>query len=966
MNSKNISDVFPNLDSSFIHSIENRVEAINQSIEQANCQFKVPPELEKEWVKIIFFSEFIASNFSRDPVLLKKLIDSEDIARSYKKNAYEEKLNKILFEKSDSTELKQRLLDFKVYETIRIAWRDLSGRADLIETLEDLSRLADVIVNTAMNFLVEKTVKIYGQPESSSSKLQEIIVLGMGKLGARELNFSSDIDLIFVYPEEGLTSGEKAISNGEFFTKVCRNFTKFFSAGSHANNFYRVDTRLRPFGDGGPIVMSSQAFEEYYQAQGREWERYAMIKARPIACNIKAGKALLRNLNSFIYRRYFDYGSFDSFRDMKQRIVLQVKSKKLQNNIKLGAGGIREIEFFGQLFQLIRGGIEPRLQERAILKVLDLLVAHRSIDRKVSKELQMAYHFLRRVENRLQAYADLQTHDIPQKDESRTILAYAMGYTSWNEFKDDLDYHMERVHFHFNQLLVTEEDQPSDPVLEDLKEMWVNINDPQFKADSMDIGGYTDPEKVLELLRYLERHPNTRRLTPNGRRKLGRLIPRLIKKIGEQKDPDDILVKLIDLIITIERRTCYLSLLVENASALDTLIILAQKSPWIINFLSGHPALLDELMQPETLYSPPDRAALEKEMAERMSGISDIDFEILLENLCVFRQVNMLRVAAADISGNYPLMKVSDHLTYIAETVLNQVLRICWKTVTDKYGVPEGVDPVDIDECGFAVVAYGKVGGFEMGYKSDIDLVFLHKGGRDFTRGKEKSVDTTTFYSYLGQRIISAMTRHTPAGTLYGADMRLRPGGSSGMIVSQIDGYADYMKKEAWTWEHQALIRARPIAGDKQLCDRFNQIRKQILTRKREEADLTKEVSNMREKMRDQRLKSGTGILDLKQSRGGIVDIEFLVQYMILNHAHSYPDIIEWTDNIRLLESLDASGIIEALESEKLQRAYVVMRQAIHHLNLQEKKLQKGDDQFTEHRNNVVSLYEKYLEDILK
>ena len=751
------------------------------------------------------------------------------------------------------------------------------------------------------------------------------------------------------------------ISNEEFFTKVCRRFLKFFSPVAQEINFYRIDTRLRPYGDGGPLVMSSSAFEEYYQAQGREWERYAMIKARPVAGDIEAGFKLLKVLNSFIYRRYFDYGSFDSFRDMKHRITLQVKSKKLKNNIKLGAGGIREIEFFGQLFQLIRGGVEPKLQERKILTVLDLLQNNNCIDGSTKKDLKKAYKFLRLVENRLQIYADLQTHDIPQKDDQKNILALSMGYDTWNSFNSDLNSHMQRVHYHFNQLLLSKTQDEPDSETHELKELWGNINDPQFVAAPKIIGQFKKPDRILNVLRSLEAHPNTKRLTASGRQKLARLVPVLIKKIGEQKDPDTVLSKLIDLIITIERRTCYLSLLIENKRALETLITLAQKSPWIITFLAQHPVLLDELMNPGSLYSPPDKQALAKEMETRMAGIPPNDLEFLLEQLSVFRQINYLRVSAADVSGNYPLMKVSDHLTYIAQAVLEAILEISWNIVTQKYGIPEGISGENIENCGFAIVAYGKVGGFEMGYKSDLDIVFLYDADQGFTNGKDKSIETIRFYSNIGQRIINALTMHTPAGTLYGADMRLRPGGNSGMIVSHIDAFEDYLEDQAWTWEHQALIRARPVAGDESICTQFNKVRKKILTSKRDVKVLKKEVSDMRERMRDDRLKYKKDCFDLKQSKGGIVDIEFLVQYLILKNAHTNPDITMWTDNIRLLESLDLEGLVTNKTSDLLQNSYITMRKAIHRLNLQEKSQQVPQIDFEQIAENVTAIYDQYL-----
>ena len=961
MDHNGIDKIFPGIDKNLITIVENRIDSFEKSLKKSGLQIDPDLDIEADLIKVFLFSEFVAASFSKNPDIFKNLIDSKDLFKTYSEHTYVDRIEKTISKNMPVTMVKEILLQTKLIETIRIAWRDLTGTAKLSETLFDLSCLADAIVDRAIKTIYEEVCEKYGLPMDNQGNFQKMIVLGMGKLGAGELNFSSDIDLIFVYPKEGITNGKNMISNEEFFTKVCRRFLKFFSAGSHEINFYRVDTRLRPYGDGGPIVMSSSGFEEYYQAQGREWERYAMIKARPVAGDKEAGFKLLKILNSFIYRRYFDYGSFDSFRDMKHRITLQVKNKKLKNNIKLGAGGIREIEFFGQLFQLIRGGVEPNLQERKILKVLDLLQTHDCINAATKNDLKASYVFLRMVENRLQAYADLQTHDIPEKEDQRNILALSMGYGEWNNFAKDLTSHMQTVHHHFSQLLVSEDKEKPDKEMLELKELWVNINDPQFAADYKAIGGFKEPDRVLNILRSLEEHPNTKRLTPNGRKKLARLIPVLVRKIGQQNDPEAILVKLIDLIVTIERRTCYLSLLIENKGALETLITLAKKSPWIITFLSKHPALLDELMHPATLYSPPGKKALEKEMGTRMAGIPPEDLELLLEELCVFKQINYLRVSAADVSGNYPLMKVSDHLTYIAETVLTQVLLSAWNIVTQKYGFPDGIPDKSTDSCGFAIIAYGKVGGLEMGYKSDIDIVFLYEAESGVTKGKEKSIDTIRFYSNLGQRIINALTMHTPAGTLYGADMRLRPGGNSGMIVSHIDAFEDYLKNQAWTWEHQALIRARPVAGDKNLSSRFNKIRKAVLIEKRESKTLKKEVGEMRERMRDERLKHKKDFFDLKQSHGCIVDIEFLVQYLVLKNAHTFPDLTIWTDNMRLLESLDAEGIITGCESERLQDAYLVMRKAIHRLNLQERSLDIPQAQFLEIRGHIIDIYNQYL-----
>jgi [glutamine synthetase] adenylyltransferase / [glutamine synthetase]-adenylyl-L-tyrosine phosphorylase len=962
---KLIDRIFPNLEPSLFALLKNRLVTFFEGLEKFQLEMDADLVQTPEFLKVMLFSEYVAVTLSQNPVLYQTLLTSGDLSRSYSGRTCSDRLKRVMArEPSDTIFVKETLLQFKLYESIRIAWRDLTGTAALKETLMDLSNLAETCVRCGINFLYDNFCQRFGVPVDPHGNPQQLIVLGMGKLGARELNFSSDIDLMFVYPKEGTTTGENPISNDEFFTRLCREFLKLFTMGGGVN-FFRVDTRLRPFGDSGPLVMSAAAFEDYYQAQGREWERYAMIKARPIAGGIKEGETLLKGLNAFIYRRYFDYGSFDSFREMKHRITLQVKNAKLKYNIKLGAGGIREIEFFGQLFQLIRGGVEPELQEQQILKVLDLLQVHKCINQETRQDLKASYHFLRRVENRLQEYQDRQTHDIPENADQRLILALSMEFDAFDAFHQELTHVLNRVHGHFSQLLVTEEEENTDTQTRHLREMWTNINDPQFTSDALEVAGFGDPDQLLAILRTLASHPNTQRLTPNGRKKLTRLIPVLVKKAGQKKDAQSILGKLIDLIITIERRTCYLSLLIENKGTLDTLIVLAQKSPWIISFLSQHPVLLDELMHPATLYAPPKKQALEKEMADRMKKNPSGDAEYLLEELCIFRQINTLRVAAADVSGNYPLMKVSDHLTYIAETVLTQVLRIAWNIVTQKYGIPQGIFAKAKDPHGFAIVAYGKVGGLEMGYKSDLDLVFLFQAEPGMTSGippeeglsPGRSIDNVLFYSNLGQRIIRLLTMHTSAGTLYGADMRLRPGGASGMIVSHMDAFEEYLDAQAWTWEHQALIRARPVTGDPALFSRFDSIREKILGKKRDTATLGEEVSQMRERMRKERLTREEGRFDLKQDQGGIVDIEFLVQYLILKNGHRFPDILVWTDNIRLMEALSVEGIISGAESQVLQDAYVGMRKVLHRLTLQEKPLVINEDLFKETATAVAKIY---------
>ncbi len=908
----------------------------------------------------LLFSEFIASSIIRSPGTFMDLVASKDLDRTYGHGEYEKRLETALANVTTDQELVAILSKTRQREMVRIAWQDLTGTATLARTMDDLSALAEAFVDKTFLLLYDELRSTLGTPIDDQGKKQRIVILGMGKLGARELNFSSDIDLIFAYPSIGATNGGgRSCTNEEFFTRLCRNFLKVFDSTMTDTTLFRVDTRLRPFGASGPLVTSFATMEDYYQTQGREWERYALIKARPIAGDIPAGNRLLNTLNSFIYRRYFDYGSFESFREMKKRISLQVKDKKLKDNIKIGAGGIREIEFFGQLFQLIRGGVEPEFQERRILKILKLLHLRSCIDDRTKQELTEAYIFLRRVEHRLQEYCDLQTHDLPKHTPDRTRLALSMGFDTWQLFAQRLDHHRSTVHSHFNHLLV-EEKAPGNGESNQLNYLWQNLNDPQCgDLISHSVHGFNHPDTVISLLKSLEEHPNTKRLTPNGRRRLNRLVPKIVQTAGEQTDSETVLSRLVDLIITIERRTCYISLLLEKPHTLDHLADLATKSPWIIGFLSKHPALLDELLAPDERYTPPDKKELEAELARRMGQIPPSDAEFQLEELCIFRQINTLRIAVADVGGNYPLMKVSDCLTHVAETVLDKVIEISWNHTAKKYGTPSGIKEDGSVSPGFAAVAYGKLGGIELGYKSDLDLVFIHAGGEGMTRGGKKNIENTRFYTLLGQRIIHALTVHTPAGTLYETDLRLRPSGQSGMIVSQIEAFEEYITTDAWTWEHQAIVRARPVGGDPALQERFASIRDAVLRVKREPCLLKQEVNQMRERLRESHLK--TRVLDIKQDRGGIVDIEFLVQYLVLKHSHDHPSLTRWTDNVRLLETLAKEKLLTPTQAEEIKQAYLLQRKTIHRLNLKEKEEATLSDHFFEIKERVFKIYQKIL-----
>ena len=940
-----------------------RKQRFAESIKKKGLEFFCENNFKNDFASVLLFSEFISSSITKNPEILIELIKSKDLTKSYeKKNEYNKKFKKSILKISSQQELKNILYAVKLREMIRIAWRDLTFKAPLEETLKDLSNLAEACVNTGISFLYDKLSTIYGTPFSKNGEKQKIIVLGMGKLGAGELNFSSDIDLIFVYPKEGKTKSlAKSIYNQEFFTKLCINFLRLFDLTGNSTNLFRLDIRLRPFGENGPLVMNLSAMKEYYQTHGREWERYALIKARPIAGDIKAGYKLLKILNPFIYCRYFDYGTFDSFREMKKRIAFQVKKKKYKNNIKHGPGGIREIEFFGQIFQMLRGGVEPELQELKILKVLDILRKRDRITRKTNRTLKKAYIFLRMTENRLQEYADLQTHDLPQKHNDKLRLALSMKFDTWDDFFIVLGKHTKEVHKCFNSLFVFEKKKIQTDESNNLKYLWENINDLHGINTINSISGFKNPDNIIRVLRILKLHRNTEKLTNKGKNLLNELVPIIIKNASKQKNCELVLTRLIDLIITIERRTCYLSLFLEKPEVVETLAKLAQKSSWIISFLSNHPALLDQLLDKKILYISSDKDLLKKELNRRMAQIPESDFEFQLEELCVFKQINTLHVAVADISQNYPLMKVSNCLTYIAETILNKVIEIVWNKLAKKYGSPTSSKSYDAETCGFAAIAYGKLGGIELGYNSDIDLVFIHAGSSGKTGQGKKNIKKSDFYTLLGQRIITALTLPTSAGTLYKTDMRLRPSGRAGMVVSHINAFKEYITNQAWTWEHQAIVRARPVNGDKNLQNSFNEIRKKILMLKRDDKILKKEVRLMRERIREEHLRPVKEMFDLKQEKGGIVDIEFLVQYLILKKSHYYPILTTWTDNVRLIETLAKQNILSQQHAKFLKKSYLILRKSLHLLNLKEKREKIPLDDFFETSKKIYLIYKENL-----
>ncbi|MFH2065839.1 MAG: bifunctional [glutamate--ammonia ligase]-adenylyl-L-tyrosine phosphorylase/[glutamate--ammonia-ligase] adenylyltransferase [Pseudomonadota bacterium] len=918
---------------------ERKWNSFRQALKESDIPVPTSSLMISDLKTAFLFSDFILNSLTRNTHIFEEFMGSNDLYRTYPPGTYVESLSPLLHDIVEEKQIAEQTSHFRCREMIRIAFRDLTGHADLSETMSDLSALADACIDQVFSKLYDALIKQYGIPQNSSGQHQNIVVLGLGKLGARELNFSSDVDLMFAFPDIGMTNRTfSPITNHEFFSLLAQSFLKVFAGSISSGIIFRVDLRLRPFGENGPLVMSFNSIEKYYEAQGREWERYALIKARAVAGDRKAGDHLLKRLNPFIYRRYLDYNTFDALREMKQSIHDEIKRRGFIGNIKLGPGGIREIEFFGQVFQLIRGGVEPLLQEPSILRVLQILSQEKHIRPSVCDELTDAYRLLRNTEHRLQEFDDRQTHSLPKDAKKCLLLALSLGFPGADEFHRQLDIQMKQVHYHFNQILSASENiQPATNQTQKLENIWKNQLELKEGEDILFSAGFKNPAEIRKQIELLQNDTATRSLSREGRRRLDQLMPRIIEITGKSDHPELSFSRITELIKTIEQRTNYLSLLIENPSALKRLVSLSIASPWIIQFLTRHPVLLDELLDTRILYRPPDRQQLADELEKRLIHIPLNDLEMQIEQLCIFKQINILRVAAADISANYPLMRVSDHLSDIAELILSRIFQLSFDHLSEKYGYPSCSTDIENGKQGFAVIAYGKLGGIELGYGSDLDMVFLHAADSGKTTGgKGTSIDNSQFYARLGQRIIHTLTSHTRAGRLYEIDMRLRPSGSSGPLVSHIKTFREYLADKAWTWEHQALVRARSICGDPALCRLFEIIRKETLMKKRDKSELRVEIWEMREKIRKANGPFEPKKFHLKQGRGGIIDIEFIVQYLVLANASQHPEIVTWSDNVRQLEALAQTGIMEQETSLFLKQAYLAFRANVHHLNLQD------------------------------
>ncbi len=763
----------------------------------------------------------------------------------------------------DEAAFKRRVRRLRQRVLLRTMARDLEGLADLAEVCATTSELAELTLRAALRWLRDEA----------------FIVVAMGKLGGGELNVSSDIDLVFVHP-----SLDAASADAQKIERTGRKLIALLSEVTEDGFAFRVDMRLRPYGDSGALVSSFDALEAYFVAQGREWERYAWIKAHAVSGLDSDIRNLEKIVRPFVFRKYLDYATLAAMRRLHVEVRRDVARRELAGHVKLGPGGIREVEFIAQALQLIRGGRDPELTARPTLAVLELLARKRALPEKAAQDLAAAYVFLRNVEHRLQYLDDAQTHELPTGAEDRARIAQMAGFDSWDPFCAQLDAHRRAVTRVFQEV----------------------FTEPGAEADP---GPWPDHPRLATLRssqRYLQ-------LPEDSRRRFDALIPALVRAAAATPDPETTLARGVDLMEAIARRAAYLALLAERPEALQRVTRMIGASSWAAEFITLHPLLLDELLDDRLLYAPPDWHGFEFDLRASLAAAGG-ELERQMNAVREQHQSQQFRLLAQDLAGLLTVEVLADHLSRLADIVLDCSLSVCWNQIQSKH----------CEQPRFAVIAYGKLGGKELGYASDLDIIFLYDDA------DERAAEN---YARLAQRYNNWLTLRTPAGTLFDTDLQLRPSGSSGLLVSSLAAFAQYQENAAWPWEHQALTRARYCAGDRTVGLEFENIRTRILQRERDSAALAREVLAMREKLHAAH-PNRSGLFDLKHDRGGMIDIEFTVQFLVLSHAHRHAELTQNPGNIALLKILSDKNLIDKELAENCRNAYRDFRRLQHALRL--------------------------------
>jgi glutamate-ammonia-ligase adenylyltransferase len=850
-------------------------------------------------------------------------------------------------------QIKRSLRLYRHLKLIEIIYLDVIGKTSLHQTLLHLSDLADLLTRAALESSYRHLVKTHGQPLDENGNQMELNIIAMGKLGGRELNFSSDIDLICCYASEGELSGYGNLSHQEFFTRVTRLFVQLLNDKSEDGFVYRVDLRLRPWGESGPVVLTHAALEHYYQLHGREWEQYAMIKARVITGSDSDRQYIASILRPFVYRKYHDYRVFEGLATLKDKIALQAKSRGMQDNIKLGNGGIREIEFFVQAFQILKGGRNRHLQTTQILDCFDVLQQQNIVAAKTVTDLKQAYIFLRMVENRIQMLNDEQSHSPPESSLSRERIAQSMGYAEWTEVSKLIQVHRHKVSEHFAELFKREAKPGATVMISD------SVGDEKTELQQIEYiasFGLSDAEGINSSLMAFFASKAWGFMSARAKQRFSILIPGILTQICLSEQQPALFKRLLNLFSSIAGRSVYFDLLYQNNALLAKLASLFDKSEWIAQEVASYPMLLEHLIQAGDPIHRFDRAELQQNLQLQLKNVVD-DTELELDVLRLFKRDQTIVIAIAELSEEIGTTEVGLYLSELAEIVLKAVYELASKAMHNQYGEPEFTDQGVKQVAGLSIIGYGKLGGNELHYQSDLDVIFLHnsKAENQLTSGP-KSIDNSMYFARLAQKIISMTSVLTSSGKLYEIDSRLRPDGSSGLLVSSIRAFHQYQLEKAWTWEHQALIRARYVAGSRKLIPEFEKLRREVLSLPRDPRRLQKEITEMRDKMYHTRRPVEGDMKNIKHSRGCMVDIEFMVQYWTLLQANKIASIASYSDNISLLNELFRLNLISSSQFQ-LVDIYRTYHHWLHATVLQNRPAEIESEIIVDEVNHVINCW---------
>lgn len=798
-------------------------------------------------------------------------------------------------------------------ESVRQIARDVAGIDPVQATVAASAQLADRCCQMALDHAMATLVARHGQPRSRDGVPQQLVVFGLGKQGGSELNFSSDIDLVFAYPEGGETDGARALDNESFFIRLGQSLIRLLGEVTVDGFVYRVDMRLRPFGNSGRLTLSFAAMEHYFQREGRDWERYAWIKARPIAGDIDAGEAFLRVLRPFIYRRYFDYTAYEGLREMKAMIEAEVQRRELAEHLKLGPGGIREIEFMVQLQQLVRGGREPALRARGLEPALAALRESSHIEAARADALLDAYRLLRHIENRLQMLREAQAHELPEHPLERLRLARGLGHSGYAELLAALNAQRAIVRDAFEEVFESGRSESSTPRAGLLLDYWRQIDrDPPIAL--LREAGFAQAEDAQQRLLQFARSPVRAQLSARARARLDRLVPELLDALPGRPQPQKLLERVLHFLHAVLRRSSYLALLDESAPARERLLDTFVASTWMAERLSAHPLLLDDLLDTRSQGAPESLAAIEAELRQGLVEVPLDDPERLLPALNEFRQSVAFRIARATLFGGQAARDSARQLAWLAEAIVALLLERAETEVIATHG--------RLPDSGLALLGFGSFGALELGFNSDLDLVFLYRAREGAESDGARPLDAARYYQRVVQKLLSWLGTPTTGGRLYEVDLRLRPDGSKGLLISTLASFEAYQHERAWLWEKQALVRARHVCGDAQVGAGFERVRAEVLAEPRALGEVLHEVAAMRRRMREALDRSRSGDFDLKQGEGGLVDLEFLLQAGVLALGASHTALTTGRESAELIERCAEAGWFDQDTAQALASAH--------------------------------------------